>query len=301
MAGERWPFPWNMRHIIRFLGSIGIALYLISSCSNAAPYEPFLRSLIVFGDGYSDIGNTFALTNARHPPAPHFRGRFSNGQIWSELVSPSLNLPLYTYAYGGSKAIQPSLVASGIPSVTQQVDELASVPVDKIKRALVVFFYAGGEFLEDASTDPNEILHAFHQSIRQLLQKGVRNLVLTTLPPLEQFPGVQLDRAERLRSIVYAYNKGIHSMVRVFSRNRDVVLWDIHGTFSTAIRNGTFNTIDRSCLPDSFSRSHQLCANRNYIFWDAHHATHEMHRLLARSFIGVVTSSWPDTEFLGHA
>jgi len=89
--------------------SLSLGLTLVPCSAQAKVYE--LEALYVFGDSYSDAGNSGLLTlgNATYPggfpPAPYAGGRVSNGpvaveQLWS-LYNPSAP-PLKPSLAGGT-------------------------------------------------------------------------------------------------------------------------------------------------------------------------------------------------------
>lgn len=50
--------------------------------------KPFYSHFISIGDSWSDNGNAFQLTHSTWPASPpNNEGRFSNGLIWTEIVS----------------------------------------------------------------------------------------------------------------------------------------------------------------------------------------------------------------------
>lgn len=55
---------------------------------------PDIERLVIFGDSYSDTdiadnsGNLYDLLNGIYPPSPpYFKGRFSNGPIWADILN----------------------------------------------------------------------------------------------------------------------------------------------------------------------------------------------------------------------
>ena len=97
----------------RFLRNAALAALTVAAVggvASAASAQSYNR-LVVFGDSLSDNGNLFAATGGASPTAPNFQGRFSNGQVFTELlgfnagrsaagasVTGSIN-----YAYGGAR------------------------------------------------------------------------------------------------------------------------------------------------------------------------------------------------------
>ncbi len=88
---------------------------LASTVSASAGTSPF-TAIYSFGDSLSDAGNLFRLSSnpangiAHQPLPPYSDGRFSNGAVWTQNLSPALGLgPLtpsleggHDYAYGGA-------------------------------------------------------------------------------------------------------------------------------------------------------------------------------------------------------
>ncbi|OMJ20117.1 hypothetical protein AYI69_g6337 [Smittium culicis] len=70
---------------------------LVTSLVHCLEYDknPYI---VVFGDGFSDIGNTDSSVSY----TPTWFGRFSNGPVWNEYFSHDNNYTLISYAYGGS-------------------------------------------------------------------------------------------------------------------------------------------------------------------------------------------------------
>lgn len=60
-----------------------------------------LTRLLVFGDSLSDVGRLLSSLKV-FPNAPYFLGRFSNGPIWSDVISTTANLSVQNRAKGGA-------------------------------------------------------------------------------------------------------------------------------------------------------------------------------------------------------
>lgn len=80
----------------RLLAGVAILAALAAPAAKAG-------SLYVFGDSLSDDGNLYKLTGL--PPAPYYKGRFSNGPVWVEYLPALSGLsssPANNFAYGGA-------------------------------------------------------------------------------------------------------------------------------------------------------------------------------------------------------
>lgn len=100
---------------------------------------PF-KSLIIFGDSYSDVGNTYTLTNGTGISPWSFGGsRYSDGRVWNEYMAQYFNMSLpmpsstsnpnpNNYAWGGATTnnnyipSESSYANVAVPGVNDQVD-----------------------------------------------------------------------------------------------------------------------------------------------------------------------------------
>ncbi|TPX69454.1 hypothetical protein SpCBS45565_g02444 [Spizellomyces sp. 'palustris'] len=80
----------------------------------AASATPFRRdsqpvkTVVVFGDSFSDTGNIERIYG--FPAAPYYQGRFSNGLVWVEYIAQALNnATMVNQAYGGAVANRQNL------------------------------------------------------------------------------------------------------------------------------------------------------------------------------------------------
>ncbi|KAF9109545.1 hypothetical protein BGX30_008365, partial [Mortierella sp. GBA39] len=62
-----------------------------------------IKSLVVFGDSFSDTGNVLEISKHTWPlPAFYPGGRFSGGPVWADYVAKDRRLNLTNFAYGGA-------------------------------------------------------------------------------------------------------------------------------------------------------------------------------------------------------
>lgn len=151
-------------------------------------------------------------------------GRFSNGPVWDEDLSKTLNIPLINYAYGGAttsnKLVQGYSGRNSdipVPSVDEQIDMyLKAVPKDKPLSSALVFILAGAN---DAFFNMNISAAAPAQviadQVTKLQRAGARNFVLLNYPDLSMIPydsyivysdqqklgAYSVDLSDRLQSI----------------------------------------------------------------------------------------------------
>lgn len=75
----------------------------------ASPLTERYTSLSVLGDGLSDPGNVFDLTDGERPASPpYFMGRFSNGFVFADYLMQEFDaagLPTGNFAFGGTRAV----------------------------------------------------------------------------------------------------------------------------------------------------------------------------------------------------
>lgn len=110
--------------MLHYLPTLAFALSLLS-CGTA---KPCFSRIVSYGDSLSDTGNLFRLTGTMVPPAPYYKGHFSDGKVWVEYLANTLNVPLVNYAFGAatiSNQIFPGIVPGTdiqVPSFSDQVN-----------------------------------------------------------------------------------------------------------------------------------------------------------------------------------
>ncbi|WP_234384262.1 hypothetical protein [Francisella noatunensis] len=72
-----------------------IPIFTISACPKFTnPQDSKLKDIqriLIFGDSLSDIGNLYGYTNGIIPRStPYYRCMFSNGSVWTTMLSGSL-------------------------------------------------------------------------------------------------------------------------------------------------------------------------------------------------------------------
>ncbi|OMJ07047.1 GDSL esterase/lipase [Smittium culicis] len=89
-----------------------------------------VKRMVVFGDSNADTGNMQKLSNGTSPGSASFKGRYCEGQIFTDLLSEKYNIQLETLAYGGatinndnvSRIIKTGKDLICVPGAKQQIE-----------------------------------------------------------------------------------------------------------------------------------------------------------------------------------
>ncbi|KAF9934797.1 hypothetical protein FBU30_000091 [Linnemannia zychae] len=150
-----------------------------------------IKSLVVFGDSFSDTGNVYELSEHTWPPSSFYPGgRFSNGPVWTDYVAKERSLELVNFAYGG--ATTDSDVVQGysgskadipVPGFIQQIKEyyLPSRSPEDIARldsTLFVVSFQGNDYLFNTSMGTETVLANIERGIHQLIDHGAQHIVV---------------------------------------------------------------------------------------------------------------------------
>jgi hypothetical protein len=205
---------------------------------------PFSK-LVVFGDGLSDQGRFYALTDGRYPPSPPFlRGRWTNGPTWVEHLGRRAGLPLAqedNFAQGGAttgafninEPLRGALGLDGgapIRGVLAQVDAYVARERSIDDRALHVLWAGGhdiGAYLDFGQPDVKSQPPAENvkRAIEALAKAGARRFLIGNMPDMSSTPGYAgTPKAAQAKEIVDAYNAGL---VRVAAELRGALGVDL--------------------------------------------------------------------------
>ena len=206
--------------------------------------------LIVFGDSFSDTGNTAVQTQGQVPGPDYWWGRYSNGRVWSEHLADSQSqwgiepalLGGLNYAYGGAMTVTPDgatprdMIAPGVPFIDmdqQVIGYLKQHGGTAASDDLFVLWGGANDFLMGnvPQTDPQaaaafaiESASNIISHISRLYQDGnARQFLVLNLPPLGQIPRFNDDPVSR---------EGLNNLAGLFNQTLEQGLQNLEGQFA---------------------------------------------------------------------
>lgn len=256
--------------------------------------KPTYDALYVFGDSYCDVGNLFYATGDTYPPAPYYRGRFSDGPLWVDHVAGFLKVPLTPsllggtdYAFGGAWATanQP-LGSSEIPSVPTQVFLYLQSHGGKADPNALYIIEGGGNDIVDTTTgSPTALGYQIALNLvasEAVLRKaGARHFMIPNLFDVGLLPVAQ-SKAAFASAASFAANKGLDQLLAFEQQvpGVHILRMDVFSLMSAIQTDPThfgFVDIANPCLTTV------LCGDPDHtFFWDTFHPT-----LFGHSFFAV--------------
>jgi phospholipase/lecithinase/hemolysin len=144
-----------------------------------------ISEIVVFGDSLSDQGNAFAFDIGAALP-PYYEGRFSNGEIWINVLADTLLVERPTasatggknYAVGGAETGPGfATIFAFVPNISEQVRAFISANNTLDPRALVVIRGGANDMIVRAlqAEPPNEPLRTPERAA-QNIANDIRSL-----------------------------------------------------------------------------------------------------------------------------
>lgn len=218
-----------------------------------------IDKIVVFGDSLSDNGNIHHITETAHQVIPlvpvipndrvYYGGRFSNGPVWVDNLSKSMNVKLDDYAYGGAwvEPITVSKIAMPINLGMQVNFFLVKAATDfNTSKHLYVIWGGGNDYVngrsdpEKATTDTVNILR---EQMDWLRYYGARNFLVMNLPDISLAPQVIAEGSaavEAARKITLMHNKKLADMIeREQKKHKDdkIILADFTDYMDDVVAN----------------------------------------------------------------
>jgi len=259
------------------------------------PYGPF-GEMLVFGDSLSDVGNDWVLTFGLVPQSPpYYDGRFSNGAVWSELLSERLGLGDLAasraggtcWAHGGAET-GGGYVSWVIPNVGTQIDSYLSGGGDVNAGQLIVVWCGANDFLGGGTDNPAGPAANVAAHVSTLAEAGGQTFLVPNLPPLGQTPGHRGTADEAaLDALAGQFNALLAESMDALAAERSITIlqMDVHTMFLDLLARpgayGLTNVTDQALNGDTAAPNAD-----EYLFWDDVHPTRVGHDLL------VATSGW---------
>jgi phospholipase/lecithinase/hemolysin len=296
-----------MRCVLRSL----LLILSLTATHNAWAYT----DLFVFGDSLSDVGNTRAATSwtvfFEYPGRWYHQGRFSNGPVYSELLSQKLGLGTLTrsssggdnFAYGGAKTSGTSGVAgSAINDLEEQIDDYLDTRTANPDALYIV--WAGANDLFDGQQTMSIPVDNITGDIERLYDFGARQFLVMNLPKLGATPDyngtsatiadwngrtnafnsmldVGLDLLEASLADISLQRFDIESLFdQVLASPSEYSLTNITSSAAPGLEPGTY----------SYNSSNFVSNPDEYLFWDGVHPTRAMHAHLADAIYEFLTA-----------
>ncbi|PVV01142.1 hypothetical protein BB560_004448 [Smittium megazygosporum] len=131
-----------------------------------------ISRLVVFGDSNSDIGKTFELSKGTSPGPYNYKGRYSDGPVWSDLISKRHGLSYENTCYGGAtinnenvmRIITVESSEVEVPGMKQQIQEYISnlkskAATSESEHTLYTAFVGGNDFTAYLSPEKFRSFH----------------------------------------------------------------------------------------------------------------------------------------------
>lgn len=237
--------------------SLKIILYILVSiittnCSIQKNHKMKSKftSIVVFGDGLSDMGKWGKITNYKYPPANKgfYESRWTNGKVWIEHVAEKLHLPLSfenNFAMGGAttgtynineplrNALQLNEEIRLNGMLAQVQNYLSMKPT--IDESTLFTLWAGGHdigsFLDYGQPDLEQypLSGNYKLAIELLVKAGAKNIMVGTMPDMGLTPvyfgSPQQEKASKLCSKL---NDGLEKIIKSYQKT-DVKIYKIDG------------------------------------------------------------------------
>ena len=282
-----------------------------SSDSDSSSSDERFNQLIVFGDSYSDTGNVFKkLTDRTYPMSPPFyKGRYCNGPNWVDQLKVSHKK---SYAYG-SATTDENLVRGStkyftifVPGIRQEVGTYLNETCPKniqSARSVHVIWGGGNDFVFSQTVTPAQSVNSFMNSVKDLLNAGVKTLIIFNQPPAQLLP--YAGTLPIPRAAVAALTNGINTaiagslgLIKPAYPNAAIYLFDVNTLLTNIISNpasSTFSNRVDACWYVNATKVYKLCPDANeYVFVDAIHFSTRVHQFIVRAVQPFFSDSFQD-------
>ncbi|CAG8586600.1 2279_t:CDS:2 [Ambispora leptoticha] len=296
-----------------FITTLLLMIYAVAII-NASPInvdKSRFDSFLVFGDSYSDTGNSYNLTNHTWPLPVYFKGRFSNGPIWVEYLATKLNLTLKNYAFGGA-TVDSNLTQGftganfnvSVPGIVQQVDTyVATLPADaKTQKTLVSIWSVGNDYLDTNYTvDPQKVVDRLSKAWTTLYKKNLRNFIIPNVGDFSHLPfnkNASKELLQKAQDVHVKHNfylqKAVQSFVDTYP---DVVVWNVSvDLFNIGLQTAPQSLTGLSDFVDPcfILSTGTVCPDpTTHSFWDQFHPTTQVHKDFADAIDSFFANATP--------
>jgi thermolabile hemolysin len=187
-----------------------VTLFSLSLLQVSFAQDLIPQQMVVFGDSYSDNGNTFAKSNNTYPGKAYSLGRFSNGPTWSEYLAIKLGIDTMNtavfrnYAHGEAMTIGDATLVTHndknewkftLPDLSGEIDEYVAEGNIKPDKTIYFIFIGTNDLLSyqlGIQKNNQQFVYkqfsTINQQIDRLKKMGAKKIVLFAWRDLKHFP-----------------------------------------------------------------------------------------------------------------
>ncbi|KAJ3216412.1 hypothetical protein HDU67_009466 [Dinochytrium kinnereticum] len=285
------------------------ALFPVFYASGALAQTGRVKSIVSFGDSMTDSGLAEEITKKNGPVIPsdaYFKGRFTNGPTYIEILAKNRDIPLNNNAVGGGttsdKLVQgwlggkfgEPLRSDGsiqpVPGVDTQIvqylEKTKNTPGVKLNTTLFTIWSSGNDKFDNTILNLGKEGSYFAKSQygnwEALAKSGAVNILTVVPAPFDAFD-ISYGTELVVQSLAF---QAAYPQVKL-------ELYQSVSIFGPIVMNPTAfgfeHTTTETCCTDCFSAfppvgAAAVCADPDkWIIWDGIHVTAAVHRLVASS------------------
>lgn len=256
-----------------------------------------INTLIIFGDGNSDTGNVYNLTNQQWPLVPpYYQGRFCNGPIWIDYLNIS---KIFNYAFADAMIDNYNFIGGTtgpdqiiVPGIREQIVmylSMQNLVTSDLSKQLHIIWSSGNEYFVNSSISADIVVYRLLSAVSELITLGITQILLVNLPPLQSYP--RMNNNVNLRYLVNQHNDYLRSNI-TFIRFLHPEIWidifDLHSLITDLLINDSmknFTQLESCWTLNNYSIDSQCSNPDKYIFLDQTHFTSVIHRQIAASIL----------------
>jgi len=271
-----------------------VLFFVVAWFAFVQPARAFDR-IYAFGDSLSDTGNIPA-------PAPdYYNGRFSNGKLWIEYLSPQLG---FDYQQTNNYAEEGASTSMAL----QQVNKLPST--GNLQQLLFVVWAGGIDFVNSATLGFNEsgwaevingAVNNLSNSVAVLIAKGARTIAVPYALDMTRIPGAALLPSAYkayAQTKLLGFNTSLSNVLQTLSATHletRIIPIDLRSRFNDLLdhpQNYGFTKVNIGVLQDTTLMDKSFTGpGKDYLFWDQIHPTTRAHSLVADWFFADVVGA----------
>ncbi|WP_028388087.1 GDSL family lysophospholipase PlaA [Legionella fairfieldensis] len=270
-----------------------------------------LNNIVVFGDSLSDNGNLYEYMGGKLPQSPpYYKGRFSNGPVWVELLAASYfpenaEAHVFDYAFGGASVSQEK--EEMLFTLDRELDIYLNSHQGKAdKNSLFVVWIGSNNYLgmpEEPENILKEVNTGIKQSLQRLVDAGAKHILVMGVPDLGRTPmAADFNIQDTLSFLSSRHNELLlQAMDELQQANTDVqwIYFDVSGKFNELMNHPEsfgLNNITGTCydaglkqptkkaaiyIASSIKKRSKNDSCDGYVFFDPVHPTAPVHRIIA--------------------